>query len=265
MFSLSLDFVHPLLVVCVFSLSEAIHIKGTIYSSFDGQIMESPLRRWLHKLQWLTNPQKNTRELHKPQRTPPRYVCDELTSEFVKYWRNIQEENGEELVQIQVDALKRWCALQRGLQEKEEAAFPLEFCFQIFDDYLFLGSLGHYTKVKWVPDTPANSHWDGFTNIDRQNIFSRQLKIRIMVKRQNVWDNINTLLHEMVHAFLMIYSVYTVDTEGITGHGPCWVEVAVAIAAEANRSFGGWCDPWDLGIRESYHSEVEAQEQLVRR
>ena len=206
-------------------------------------------------------------------RDSSKILGEELTNEYVLYWARIQEDNAEGLVQIQVDALERWGALQIALEkDKEEAEFPLEVCFKIFDDYFFLGSLSQYTKVKWARDTLANSHWDGLTNIHRQTILSRQPRLHIAIKRRNdmrgiaaLRENMDTLLHEMVHAFLMIYSVRTVDIEGITGHGPCWVKVAAAIAAEANRSFGGWCEPWDLGIMESCCSEVEAQEGLSRR
>ena len=85
--------------------------------------------------------------------------------------------------------------------------------------------------------------------------------------RKLIQDVVDTLLHEMTHAFLMIYAVFvpssgakrtSMETEGLTGHGPRWVTVAVAVAAEADRSLGGEWDRWDLEIAEARFEEREA-------
>ena len=228
--------------------------------------MQSALKRCLHKYGLLTN-------IHSPsgfyihanaqletRAIPSKYVCEDLTSEFVKYWTRIPEVGEAELDQVQIDALMRWRASQTDRTEtKEVYAFPLDFYFEIFDDYFFLGSLRQYTKVSWAPNTPANIDWLGFTKINSRFMTTGPLEVLIQVKWQDdrlrnrdfVAECLDTLLHEMIHAFFMIYSVRAMETEvltGLTGHGPCWVRVATVVAAEANRSFGEMWDQWELGI-----------------
>ena len=225
--------------------------------------MQSPLKRWLQKCRLPTNlDPRSCVYIHanahlEPRDIPSRYACEDLTSEFVKYWTRLHERSEAELDQIQIDALMRWRASRTDhREEKEGYAFPLDFYFELFDDYFFLGSLRQYTKVAWAHNTPANVEWVGFTQINRRSMTPGPLEILIQVKRQDdqllnreiIRECLDTLLHEMIHAFFMIYSVSARETEGLTGHGLCWVQVATVIAAEANRSFGELWDKWELGI-----------------
>ena len=201
---------------------------------------------------------------------PSKYPCEDLTSEFVKYWTRLPEMGEAELDQVQRDALMRWRASKTERRQEEEGyTFPLDFYFEIFDDYFFLGSLRQYTKVAWAHSTPANIDWLGRTMINNRFNIPGPLEILIQVKRQDdrlrnreiVGKCLDNLLHEMIHAFFTIYSVSaleTMPTVGLTGHGECWVRVATVIAAEANRSFGELWDQWELGIADARLQEEEA-------
>ena len=177
----------------------------------------------------------------------------------------------KELDQVQIDALMRWRASQTDRREaKGGYAFPLDFYFEIFDDYFFLGSLRQYTKVVWAANTPANIEWVGFTKANSAFVTPGPLEVLIQVKwqddqlrnREFVGECLDTLLHEMIHAFFMIYSVSAMETEGLTGHGDCWVRVATVVAAEANRSFGELWDRWELGIANARLLEGKALREL---
>ena len=228
--------------------------------------MQSALKRYLHKYGLLTKLRpRSCFYIHanaqlEPRDIPSRYACEDLTREFVKYWTRLPEGGEAELDQVQRNALTRWRASQTDLREEKEGyRFPLNFFFEIFDDYFFLGSLRQYTRVVWAHNTPANSEWVGLTKINGRSMTPEPLEILIQVKRQGdqlrnrdiIRDCLDTLLHEMVHAFFMIYSVSAMETEGLTGHGLCWVQVATVIAVEANRSFSELWDKWELGIADA--------------
>ncbi|KAL9068822.1 MAG: hypothetical protein Q9161_005909 [Pseudevernia consocians] len=213
-----------------------------------------------------------------PTVVPTKYVCEELTGEFAEYWKTIQEDDGNGLEVIQLNALARWHAFRFKFGKRtEEYALPHDFFVEIFDDYFFLGSLRQYIKVELVDEMPANSDWKGISKRKGQHVFLGLPEVQIEIKRppNQLWtkeliqEHLDTLLHEMTHAFLMIYSSTAafagswhypeiVETEGLTGHGSCWVVVAAAIAAEADRSLGALWDKWDLGIANAQLSEREA-------
>lgn len=248
--------------------------------------MQSLLKRWLHKCRWPTSLLKHShickdaRKHLEPAVIPTRYICEELTSEFANYWTQIQDHNGEGLQQTQLDALTCWHAFQFKFGRcTEQYPLPLDLFVGIFDDHFFLGALRQYTIVEWVDVQPANSAWAGITKRNRKVLSSEPPEIRIQVKRlpgrlwthELVQEYLDTLLHEMTHAFLMIYSApadtlggyrRVLETEGLTGHGPCWVKFATAVAAEADRSLGGLWGKWDLGISDAYLSEREAWEEF---
>ena len=244
--------------------------------------MHSLLRRWLHKYHGPTHPHSSictdVRERIEVVGIPTKYISEELAGEYAKYWAKIQEDNGEGLEEIQRNALNRWHAFWLVFEEKiEQPSIPLDFFIEVFDDYFFLGSLSPYIKVKLADETPANSTWAGLTTRKRQCVLSGPPEIQIELKalpiqsltQELIQDFLDTLLHEMSHAFLMIYSTplglpgswrfpRIVETEGLTGHGPCWVKVAAAIEVEAHRSLGGSWDKWDLEITGSWYLEEEA-------
>ena len=245
--------------------------------------MHSLLRRWLHKgerlsdLRFRSNVRKHAIDRMEHAGVPIKYVCEDLASEYAKYWTGIQEDGIEGLEEIQSDALTRWHAFQFNLGGNiKQDPLPLDFFVTAFDDYFFLGSLGQYIKVRVADESPTNSNWVGLTTSRNRYTLSGPPEIQIELKRlpDQLWTReliqefLDTLLHEMSHAFLMIYSTPAgylgschrriVETEGLTGHGPCWVKVAAAIAAEADRSLGGCWDKWDLKIADSCCLEREA-------
>lgn len=260
-------------------------------SPHSSHYMQPLVKRWLQKCHWLTNLKprprvcKYAREHLEPAVIPTRYICEELVSEYASYWTRVQDDDGEVLQEIQLSALTRWRTFKFELGKSTEAhPLPLDFFVQIFDDYFFLGALGPYIEVKMADDTPANSGWVGITKKKRHFTSSAPPEIQIELKRQphQLWtrtriqESLDTLLHEMTHAFLMIYSApeafleyfryrRLVETEGLTGHGPCWVRVAAAVAAEADRSLGGMWEMWSLGITNALLSEKAALVELYDR
>lgn len=245
--------------------------------------MPSLLRRWLQKCHRITNQShrstdyNNGKERREPDGIPTKYRCEELANEYANYWRKIQEDR-EELEEVQRHALIRWRAFRPDMGiSTAKYPLPLDFFVEIFDDYFFLGALRQYIKVRLADETPTNSAWVGLTTCKTQGLRSGPPEIQIELKRPPVQpltrvliqDLFETLLHEMCHAFLMIYSTPAgfsrlrghrriVETEGLTGHGPCWVKVAAAVAAEADRSLGELWDRWELKIAESCQLEREA-------
>ena len=243
--------------------------------------MHPLLRRWLHKCHRFSDLSLHSsvrKDARKPVNIPTKYVCEELVAEYANFWTKIREEGGEGLEEVQKDALARWhaCRFQLGVCT-ETYPLPLDFLVDVFDDYFFLGSLRRYVTVLVTDETRANSAWVGLTTSKGKGIPSGPPQIQIELKRppNQLWtrelvqDFLDTLLHEMSHAFLMIHSSpggylgnwpwrRVVETEGLTGHGPCWVKVAEAIAAEADRALGGVWDKWDLKIADSCCLEREA-------
>lgn len=244
--------------------------------------MPSLLKRWLHKFQRLTSPDLHPRDREdaeerlEPTVIPTTYACEELTSHFVKHWAKIKEDDGHGLEEIQINALARWHNLEFEWRKSvEEYPLPLDAFVGLFDDYFFLGALRPYTDVELVDDTQENFDWAGISATRERKKPSEppHEEIRLKPSSSQLWNRagtqrfLETLLHEMTHAFLEIYSSPVeilgcnrkiAETTGLTGHGPCWVKVAAAIAAEADRSLGGLWDKWDLGVEGARSTEKKA-------
>ena len=250
--------------------------------------MHSLLQRWLQKCHLSTNLsirsslKKPAEERSEPARMPTRHEYEELACEYAKFWTTIKDNDGQGLEEIQLDALTRWHAFRFDLGTSTDAnPLPLDAIVSVFDDYFFVGSLRQYIQVEFVSDSPENSSWVGFTR-EKRRLISKPPQIQIDIKRPlpQLWtralvqDLLDTLLHELSHAFLIIYSAppgfldrwrdkKIVDTEGLTGHGPCWVLVAKAIAGEADRALGGVWGRWDLKIEDSCRFEEDALDKSV--
>ena len=242
--------------------------------------MPSSLKRWLDKVHQVASRDLRPRsckiavERLEPTVVPEGYAIEELTSEFVKFWAKIKEDNGDGLEKIQKSALKRWHALRFEWTKRVDAyPIPLDSFVEIFDDYFFLGSLRPYTEVRFVDDTQANLFSAGSTRKRRMSPGQIHIEIRLkrpvskLLGRASTQFLLATLLHEMTHAFLDIYSSpeeipgcnrKIAETMGLTGHGPCWVKVAAAIEEEADRSLGRSWRMWDLGVRRSRSLEWKA-------
>lgn len=249
--------------------------------------MLSTLSRWLHKRDPLTSPNahpsghQEAQERPDPPVVPTIYVCEELAHEFAKYWRKIRHDDGEEkLDESQLNALARWHAFPFPLgKSTQHHPLPLDFFFDIFDDYFFLGSLRPYTAVEYVDRMP-HPGLRGLCTTYKHRMPSGgppETRIRILRRKDSapVWSAevvggyLGTLLHELAHAFLDIHTLdrspvevvrfrRQAETDGMTGHGPCWIEVAKAVQEEADRSFGGVQAGWDLNIKRARVNEKRA-------
>lgn len=214
---------------------------------------------------------KDAEECLEPTLVPKSYAIEDLTSEFVKYWSKIKEDDGDGLEEIQTSALERWHALQFEWGKSIEAyPIPLDSFVEILDDYFFLGSLRPYTEVMLMDDTSETIFWAGFTGSRKPASGTKYIEIKLKPPVSKLWGRaatkffLATLLHEMAHALISIYSGpekllgvnrKRAETSGLTGHGPCWVKIAAAIEREANRSLGGSWYKWDLGIKDARDEE----------
>lgn len=113
------------------------------------------------------------------------------------------------------------------------------------------------TSQRWF----EMSHMDGRPN----------KSIRILMRAESgpftdrLCGYVNTLAHEMIHAFLSIYTCNCTRNGcydranlpknlGATGHGEAWVRAALAIEAAGKEHFH---DDFDMEIHESYDDEDE--------
>ena len=251
-------------------------------SHHNGRYQPSLLKRWLHKFQRRTSRDLRPRNREDAEErlehavVPATYACEELTSQFVRYWAKIKEDDGHGLEEIQINALARWHALRFEWRKSvEEYPLPLVAFVENFDDYFFLGALRPYTEVKLADDTQENFEWAGITASRERRKPSEppHEEISLKLPSSQLWNRaeilrfLEILLHEMTHAFLEIYSVpmetlgcnrKIAETKGMTGHGPCWVKVAAAIAAEADRSLGGQWYKYNLGVERARCREKKA-------
>jgi SprT-like family len=104
--------------------------------------------------------------------------------------------------------------------------------FDLFDQLFFFGSLQKYCKVVLSPDCNEGSKGD-FRYDEKSNdcIITIYDTLPESTFEDRVQDYVGTLLHEMIHAFISIYSQrgdgYCPD-HGYTGHGLAWQFIAHA-------------------------------------
>ena len=118
----------------------------------------------------------------------------------------------------------------------------LQHYFELFDDLIFAGSLKLYVTIFLVddidgPETLGNTVFSLDHTMDNPS-----LTIRIVERAHFLPASLcgtavlQTLLHEMIHAFFMLYHCHCskcvirgVANIGITGHGLCFRSLAKAI------------------------------------
>lgn len=187
------------------------------------------------------------------------YHCKELASKYIAEFAG-----SAALTDLQEGALIRRFALSPtfiGIWRGDE--FNLQFFFELFDSYLFCGTLRASAKVQWAdfdPEKPGNrgnarDHPDG----------SGVVLISIVRPVEELFHSrLGTLLHEMVHATFRGLAcrcdscsckVDSALSRGLPnhGHGPYWRQLAEAVEKEADRSFVGFAGSWSLNCHRSGH------------
>jgi hypothetical protein len=160
---------------------------------------------------------------------------------------------GSGLDDHQRNALKAYSRFPARQRPKEEFLREL---FVIFDDLFFFGSL----KNQCIVEYPRKKIGQGPVGVAHNSLTTRKPIIKIYKYEpstrysDNYWEYASTLLHEMIHAFLMRYvrfsgtrKMFPVTTkclqiEGRSGHGFAWQDIAYALEVAAN-------DPRLAGMR----------------
>ena len=122
----------------------------------------------------------------------------------------------------------------------------IKYC-KTLDQILFAGSLGRFTDVQFEPDMDQSRKL-GYTSLPGTDASGKPLlniRISALTIAGNIDDDgaevLEVLLHEMIHAFLMLFHCHCVDclkesaTEiGYTGHGKTWEKMANQIQQAAS-------------------------------
>ena len=122
--------------------------------------------------------------------------------------------------------------------------------FRIFDDLYFFGSLYGNTEVRIISDNTGGKY-AGFTRNYWKRIFVHEHEHHpdLVHRGVRIYHYIQTLLHEMCHAFFGLYGCREEDedmnqckecswvvAEG--GHGPAWADMARAIERSSEGYLG---------------------------
>jgi hypothetical protein len=143
--------------------------------------------------------------------------------------------------------------------------------FDFFDELFYCGSLKKYCKVKLSSlsiKKLADLKWRAFFWGSPPKAHLVRVVIRIF-RRDVITDNmtrrifyLGSLLHEMTHAFLELYSCWHSSCRlclqhlGPTGHGFAWQDIAYAVEKAANDpKFLNL--PVELGRYDSLHLELD--------
>lgn len=159
---------------------------------------------------------------------------------------------------LRKNAQKRWSMRwieYDGLKLDQRGVADLRFYFDVFNDYFFCGTLSS-TNVCWGDaDRMDGAHQLGYTSLFENGQFEDIADIRLRRSKINVfyYSDVNlgilsTLLHEMTHALITLYTCScccAINTEGVLGHGTSWLRLGQAIESEANRVFPE-AGKWDL-------------------
>jgi hypothetical protein len=114
----------------------------------------------------------------------------------------------------------------------------------IFDELFFFGSIGRRCTITWSSLGPCTLGRCTPIQYGLETHCIIELDIKFtgdVVSDKNLL--LETLLHEMCHAFLEIYACHASECflerehGGVTGHGRAWEMVATAAQNTANRNF----------------------------
>lgn len=137
--------------------------------------------------------------------------------------------------------------------------FQLPLQFGLLYDYLFDGTVRGLVRVQWLKYN-TKAHLYGYTEDDPKNQpFGALINV---YKRPGAKNNsegivLGKLLHEMVHAVFSVFGCRCAHcncelnvpfADGLSGHGPPFMELARAVEKEANREFPLGQGSWDLNV-----------------
>lgn len=131
----------------------------------------------------------------------------------------------------------------------------------IFDDLFFFGSLKERCTVSLKS---LDDHTSGYSNVRIHDNGGDTCTIYIDMKGSgDVKKLLGTLAHEMVHAFIRLFSCLADECDwerhGRTGHGRTWEVIARAIERSVNADFGLGID---LGIGYNVKCEGTSSETI---
>ncbi len=199
------------------------------------------------------------------------YRSDEVVYNTIKYICTGTVGN-HNLQHLQNDAQQRWrnrWFQHAGLRLDGRELSDLRFYFDVFNEYFFWGTLSS-TDIQWA-DHQRMTEMDrlGYETLFEYGSFHGISHIRL--REPGIHDSqtpnvslriLGTLLHEMVHAMIDLYSCScccAINSEGVMGHGPAWMRLGQAVEACANKAFPE-AGKWDLGVQftdVSYYREVK--------
>lgn len=171
-----------------------------------------------------------------PSLRPSGHQPEELVNMLVLHSRK----RGSHLDSDQRNALKLFSKIPDHRRPKEE--FITKFFF-VFDELFFFRSLRKYCYIEYSDRDWRNKQYNGYSKIAGKG----QIIIRMLAYEEAGnslaiwWDYASTLLHEMVHAFLLRWShphlallPKSLEGQGRTGHGFAWQDISFALESAAN-------------------------------
>lgn len=195
------------------------------------------------------------------------YTAKQIADAFVHYI------TGHMNVEMKKSALKEWHRLLPILLDG-----PLEFdllpVFQTLDDLLFLGALKESCKVGWADRLSA--HTEGACT-PRVMIRGPRISIELLKPEcrtdSSVQESLNILLHEMCHAIFKFActcaacqcKLNEMNEEGLTGHGPCFQSVSLAVEETINSNLPNMEGSVELfDVSAELEQEVPAKRKMLR-
>jgi hypothetical protein len=203
------------------------------------------------------------------------YRSDEVVDNTLNYiWTGTV--GNHDLQRLQKKAQQRWRDRwfeYAGLKLDARGLSDVRFYFNVFNDYFFCGTL-RSTNIQWVDhQSMTEIDWLGETSIVEDDASQAIAYIRLEPgihdsQSSNVSLGIlGTLLHEMVHAMIELYSCScccAINSKGVMGHGAAWMRLGQAVEACADKAFPE-AGKWDLGVQftdPSYCREVNRLHEL---